>query len=357
MLVDTLKNTIRIHGEEATGNDPNAYNPWMIAKIALGDKKCIVIDASSVRDFIVSSTKKYWGESEESLSLLDIEDKLYCCLPPSEIVWIEYQFNNTVGPYLHKFIRLQTNEIIMRVGCLLLTQTIDESLHDSFQETYGSLSISEASHSIMVLFFLGNKNGCVPLYFNGRLLLDDRGIPMKAIREERKLFRLDDPYPGVHKIFQFQIDPDYRSELESKLGENDAGQVINQFGFMVEDMLIIPIMTLSLLNVKNIVLREHKYDEKIQRKRQKSGKLPLVKVHTLEIEAPGIRKIGEKPETSGESSKKALHLVRGHLADYRDGKGLFGKYKGVFWMPPHMRGSVDNGIVKKRYSIKNRDDA
>ncbi len=47
----------------------------------------------------------------------------------------------------------------------------------------------------------------------------------------------------------------------------------------------------------------------------------------------------------------ALHGVRGHYATYgKDGRGLlFGKYSGRFWIPPHIRGSKENGEVVQSY--------
>ena len=46
----------------------------------------------------------------------------------------------------------------------------------------------------------------------------------------------------------------------------------------------------------------------------------------------------------------ALHGVRGHYATYGGERGLlFGKYAGRFWIPPHIRGSRDNGEVVQSY--------
>jgi hypothetical protein len=47
----------------------------------------------------------------------------------------------------------------------------------------------------------------------------------------------------------------------------------------------------------------------------------------------------------------ALHLCRGHFANYKDGKGLFGKYHGVYWMPPTLKGSSAYGKVNKEYQV------
>jgi hypothetical protein len=49
-------------------------------------------------------------------------------------------------------------------------------------------------------------------------------------------------------------------------------------------------------------------------------------------------------------SRKALHVCRGHFAHYRE-RGLFGKYKGTFWRPQHLRGSAEQGMQAKDYRI------
>jgi hypothetical protein len=52
---------------------------------------------------------------------------------------------------------------------------------------------------------------------------------------------------------------------------------------------------------------------------------------------------------------KAMHICRGHFGRYGDqfqtGK-LFGKYEGQFWIPQHVRGKLDRGIVTKDYEVK-----
>ena len=37
--------------------------------------------------------------------------------------------------------------------------------------------------------------------------------------------------------------------------------------------------------------------------------------------------------------QKAMHICRGHFADYTQGRGLFGKYHGKYWMPSTVRGT------------------
>jgi hypothetical protein len=48
--------------------------------------------------------------------------------------------------------------------------------------------------------------------------------------------------------------------------------------------------------------------------------------------------------------QRALHICRGHFASYEE-KPLFGKYRGRFWIPQHVRGSIEAGAVVKDYDV------
>lgn len=73
--------------------------------------------------------------------------------------------------------------------------------------------------------------------------------------------------------------------------------------------------------------------------------------HVLKVKKPTFTKKAIK--SSGEKALKPLHQVRGHLADYTQGKGLFGKYNIRIWVPEHWRGDLQYGEIKKDYKLKN----
>jgi len=62
-------------------------------------------------------------------------------------------------------------------------------------------------------------------------------------------------------------------------------------------------------------------------------------------------KEAESVDKASVSQVLPLHITRGHFKDYRDGKGLFGKYQGLFWWDQHVRGDPDNGVVLKDYHV------
>lgn len=111
-------------------------------------------------------------------------------------------------------------------------------------------------------------------------------------------------------------------------------------------------VTISFMHCKKQTkLIEHVPPEKVQRKRIKNNKPPLTKYYTLDIEP-----LKEILRTEGRVHEvglpKALHICRGHFKDYSQGKGLFGKYKGLYWWDSHIRGNESAGTVIKDYAVK-----
>jgi hypothetical protein len=84
---------------------------------------------------------------------------------------------------------------------------------------------------------------------------------------------------------------------------------------------------------------------------------PEIRYKTLTVTPPRAaqqRGIGEQGANgAGEAEPKALHFVRGHFKDYSV-KGLFGKYKKVYWWDSQVRGEVSGGVVDKDYRVKGK---
>jgi hypothetical protein len=47
-----------------------------------------------------------------------------------------------------------------------------------------------------------------------------------------------------------------------------------------------------------------------------------------------------------------MHICRGHFRDYREGKGLFGKYKQLVWTPMTVRGTRGKDAPAREIEIK-----
>lgn len=134
--------------------------------------------------------------------------------------------------------------------------------------------------------------------------------------------------------------------------EPDGSPNIRRDLLMAAYMSSVIWVTISFMHCKKQTkLIEHTPPEKVQRKRARRNKPPLTKYYTLDIEP-----LKEILRTEGRVHEvglpKALHICRGHFKDYSQGKGLFGKYKGLYWWDSHIRGSEDAGAVVKDYAVK-----
>jgi hypothetical protein len=109
--------------------------------------------------------------------------------------------------------------------------------------------------------------------------------------------------------------------------------------------------TLSMLNCANIEAVEHKIPDAFQKSRAKSGKRPLVSYHTVRVDLDKTPRQIAAPSLPGDGTTPRLHKKRGHMKDYRHGKGLFGRYKGVWFWGDMTAGSEDEGVVVSDYKV------
>ena len=86
----------------------------------------------------------------------------------------------------------------------------------------------------------------------------------------------------------------------------------------------------ALTNCRNIVRETVAPDQKLQRSRKKSGKIPLYNFATLKM----------KPIGKSSEAARAIHWVRGHFKEYTPERPLFGKIAGLFWWEPHLVGAA-----------------
>ena len=113
--------------------------------------------------------------------------------------------------------------------------------------------------------------------------------------------------------------------------------------------LYIAWFAISLMHCKNVKKVPRDWEHQNLTGRRKRHKLKI-RYYILEIEPmKTILKIEGKYETVG--LKQALHICRGHFKDYRDGSGLFGKYKDIYWWEDHTAGSISKGVIGKDYRI------
>ncbi len=119
----------------------------------------------------------------------------------------------------------------------------------------------------------------------------------------------------------------------------------------------IALQTIGFTNCKNVSQPDVTSSEGPTPKWCRRQRVPELKYRAVQID-PNVGaspRAGER-KTAGGRSGKALHICRGHFANFRDdgvSQGLFGRRQyGTFWIPAHTRGSLEHGRVIPTYNVK-----
>lgn len=127
---------------------------------------------------------------------------------------------------------------------------------------------------------------------------------------------------------------------------------------LISDHFLIPsLITISMLHCRNVETIDNRSaigkvgkKPRILRKGV-PGNAGKINFKTIQIQ-PTLKRILEDEGKAEEVGLlKALHTCRGHFKDYRDGAGLFGKHKELYWWDAHERGDRDMGIILKDYEL------
>jgi len=110
--------------------------------------------------------------------------------------------------------------------------------------------------------------------------------------------------------------------------------------------------TLAMMNCANIGLNTHKAPESFQKARIKGGKKPLVSYRTVCVDLGKTPPAIAAESLPGDGGTPRRHKKRGHMKDYRGGKGLFGRYKGVWYWGPALAGSEEEGFIVADYEVR-----
>jgi hypothetical protein len=111
------------------------------------------------------------------------------------------------------------------------------------------------------------------------------------------------------------------------------------------------LLAISFCHCKNVSIRAAgEVPEKLAKRQRERGRLPGLAYKVLEI--GGIKTaLGRARAEHATGLRRALHICRGHFALYAE-NGLFGKYRGRFWIPQHLRGEIEQGAVEKVYDVR-----
>jgi len=112
------------------------------------------------------------------------------------------------------------------------------------------------------------------------------------------------------------------------------------------------LLAVSFLHCKNVQVVENVAPKPLQKRygeRHEGSRIAPYK--TLVIEP--LKQILRTQGGSGQVGlAKAMHICRGHFRDYREGKGLFGKYHQLVWTPAIVRGTKGKEAPPREIEVK-----
>ena len=115
---------------------------------------------------------------------------------------------------------------------------------------------------------------------------------------------------------------------------------------------------ITLLNTNNIELIDQPPNPRLSAISEREFGRPLTTYKVLKVNTGHKEYRGQDANTGlKDFDPRRMHVVRGHHAEYGTNgrKLLFGKYERKIWIPAHVRGNEERGIVVKDYEVVNHD--
>jgi hypothetical protein len=266
------------------------------------DSDCVVVSIDNVADYYANN---------DTIKPIVSPEQFPCIRPPYQKMYFEYKSSNSWGS------KIPTYGLIKRIGIEIQTEK------DFFWD--GRINHEDNLIRIKVYLSLLNKKPW-PLKLEFGILCDSNGILQPEVALDGK--------PGMY----VSIPDDYSEVYTPDMCSNIILMIFPAF------------FAISLMHCKNTKITPIEPPEKLLRKSIKKHGKPLCRYHVLNIE-PMKAILRSEGNIEKNGLKKALHICRGHFKDYRDGKGLFGKYRDIYWWDSYARGDITEGAVIKDYKI------
>lgn len=302
------------------------------------DERLICID-------ITNAAQWFFEESEQDI--WHLENDFPCAVSPWPFAWYEFSCRGITerisGDGLSK--------LADSIGCHVITMELNTERDDVLGADPAMMMIKSYGRKIEVENSIRRRERMVEL--------SERGVKprwmgiVRAFFERRKrlipammavLYYDENGRALTESLLVFPLM--YTKGVLDTLDDEDVEQLKD--GCV---MLLWPFaFAISLAHCKNTSLVDLPPLPK-KRKRRKSDSYGRVTYKTLIINSLRKQVRSSSDSDGGEQIKQALHIVRGHFKDFRDGPGLFGKFKDVYWWDMHTRGDVKHGRVEKDYKV------
>jgi len=293
-----------------------------------------VLQGDSEEERIAKITKKHVIEMYEQVYKKPISKFDTSTIPLSPLVNEKFKYFNNRPPY---------NNVSFCIG---------SHVYWVIYENYDNAKNNERSARFTLIPFdiiCPKLNINFPVAFNNKLKNMNANSDIKigsATSQYQELFPLH-----IERIDFYEINGEINlAESYIKKFNGDSCLHFGELEIVKNQMINDVLKFINLLNCSNIeYIKSDPYSFNKQKSRRKKGKLPLLSYKTLVINSNKFIKItGNKKEPI---YSNRIHLCRGHFKNFTT-KLLFGKYSGLYWWQPSVRGNNKEGVVMKRYECK-----
>ena len=170
-------------------------------------------------------------------------------------------------------------------------------------------------------------------------------------------------YPGASEVLQwapimFPVSEVGETEPNGEflvIGQHHTSDGDDLAEAVHRDLNVFRLFT-AMIRVKGSTMDEVPIPRQARRRAERQaiadgGPPPWIHYKTLTLKLLG-GETGTRRDVSGPIAGVPRHKVRAHLADFRKGQGLFGKYRQLVWVKEHRRGYERLGAIAKTYDTK-----
>jgi hypothetical protein len=111
------------------------------------------------------------------------------------------------------------------------------------------------------------------------------------------------------------------------------------------------LLATCFLHCKNVTVEQEPVHPKHAKEVRKRHGIEPAKFKRLIIE-PLKQILRREGQADAKGVAHAMHICRGHFRDYREGKGLFGRYHQVVWTPMTVRGTKGDKPAPREMEVK-----
>jgi len=285
----------------------------------------VLVKAQNVHDYYVAHHKDHGWKDVKNF---------FAVRPP---------FPKMVITYTHAFLQPENNDALVdRHVCVRVTERDFEYFSHYLRAeanipSEGLVDLRRVVDAVRPDFFLEARTSVDTTVVPGRwfVMLDERG---QVLTHEN--------YGWI-----FVKDPQEDAWINQSRLPNPQEVVQNFFGRHGS----IALATLQFMNCKNVEVVDNHPNHAARKLARREGRPEPVSYKTLVIHPMGAKRRVVTRSDGSAVAGVALHIVRGHFKDYREGFGLGRSHtRGVWWWAPQVRGSEDIGRVVKDYEVDSR---